>query len=146
VLDDTAVLAPSLRAMALRGRGLQLIELGHLDEAEQSFLESLAIDPDSSVAHKELAYIHRLRSGGEAASLQLAPWPGAPGLHCSSCGEALPDDGDTSSASTELLFPSCAPPEQPAAASPIPTTPECGVCVANQVRCDGFVVRRHRPV
>jgi len=34
VLDDPTQLAPSLRALALRGRGFQLIELGNLDEAE----------------------------------------------------------------------------------------------------------------
>jgi len=140
VLDDTTILAPSLRAMALRGRGLQLIELGHLDEAEQSFVESLAIDPDSPVAHKELEYIHHLRSGGDAAPLETAPWPGAPSRHCSSCGEALTGDEDTNPAAAEPCCPRCAPTEPPASGSSIPTTLECG-CAANEVRCDGFAVR-----
>ncbi len=113
VLEDTAVLAPRLRAMALRGRGLQLIELGRLDEAEQSFQESLTIDPDSPVALKELEYIQHLRCGGEAAPLETAAWPSVQGSQ---------------------------PTEQPGAAASMSTVLDCG-CVVNEVLCDGFGVR-----
>ena len=140
VLEDTAVLAPRLRAVALRGRGLQLIELGHLDEAEQSFKESLTIDPDSPVAQKELEYIHHLRSGGEAAPLETAPWPGAAGQQCSSCGDALPRDQGTGYATSEVFCQRCAPTGGPAGEELIPTILECG-CVVNKVLCDGFAVR-----
>lgn len=45
--------------VALRGIGYTLVELGQLDEAEKVFVESLAIDPDSKVALRELEYIRR---------------------------------------------------------------------------------------
>jgi len=138
VLDETAVLAPSLRAMALRGRGLQLIELGQLDEAEQCFRQSLTVDPDSPVAQKELEYIHHLRSGGETAPLETAPWPGAVGQQCSFCGEALPGDQGTGYATSEVSCQHCAP--TGGGEGLIPTILECG-CVVNEVLCDGFAVR-----
>ncbi|HEY7203044.1 MAG TPA: hypothetical protein VIA61_02035, partial [Methylomirabilota bacterium] len=140
LIDAVPALPPSLRAVALRGRGLQLIELGYLDEAEQSFRESLVIDPDSPVAHKELEYIHHLRSGGEAAPIETASSPGGPSRRCSSCGEVLTGDEDTTPVVAELLCRRCASAERPASGSPLPTPLECG-CVANEVRCDGFAVR-----
>ncbi len=129
MLDNAVVLAPSLRAMALRGRGLQLIELGNLDEAEQCFLESLTIDPDSPVARKELEYIEHLRSGGEAAPLETAVWPKSAPLTCAVCGaETLlnaPDGSD------KVICESCM--QRGSAVL------GCG-CIANQVLCDGFSV------
>lgn len=48
-------------ALAMRGIGFALIELERLDEAEQIFKESLAIDPGNRVAANELNYIRDLR-------------------------------------------------------------------------------------
>jgi tetratricopeptide (TPR) repeat protein len=49
------------RAMALRGVGSSLIELKQLDEAEQTFLASLEIEPGNKLALSELDYIRRQR-------------------------------------------------------------------------------------
>lgn len=53
------------KARALRSRGVSLIDLGKLDEAEQAFNESLKIAPSNKLALNELAYIRRLREGGQ---------------------------------------------------------------------------------
>ena len=55
-----------LHAKILRGKGIQLIDLGELDRAEESLGESLLYDPEDKLAHHELAYIDYLRSGGES--------------------------------------------------------------------------------
>lgn len=127
VLDNAALLAPSVRATALRGRGLQLIELGDLDEAERCFLESLTIDSDSPVAQRELEYIHHLRSGGEAAPLETAAWPKSTSRACAARGSgvllAAPDSGD------KVICEDCT--QRGIAIH------GCG-CMANQVLCDGF--------
>lgn len=49
------------RAMALRGMGSTLIDLGRLDEAEADFNKSLELDPGNPVAMNELGYIRKLR-------------------------------------------------------------------------------------
>jgi Flp pilus assembly protein TadD len=51
------------KARALRCKGVGLIELGKLDEAEKAFNESLQIAPNNKQALNELAYIRRIRSG-----------------------------------------------------------------------------------
>jgi tetratricopeptide (TPR) repeat protein len=56
-------ISPRDRALGLRGRGFQLIELGRLDEAASSFRDSLKLEPNSPVALNELRYIHGLREG-----------------------------------------------------------------------------------
>jgi hypothetical protein len=53
-----------LRAQALRGVGVNLIDLGELDRAEQAFRQSLELQPDSRLAQDELALIARMRSTG----------------------------------------------------------------------------------
>lgn len=97
LLEDVTVLAPLTRATALRGRGFQLIELGRLDEAEQSFLESLEHEPENPRARNELECIHHLRSGGESLPGQLAvAWPQSAGLACAVCGTEVLNAPDTS--------------------------------------------------
>ena len=49
-------------AVALRGVGVTLVELGRFDEAEAALRESLKIDPDSPVAKDELDYIRQVRA------------------------------------------------------------------------------------
>lgn len=52
------------RAAALRGMGSTLIELGRLDEAEESYNKSLEIEPGNRIALGELEYIRNLRAKG----------------------------------------------------------------------------------
>jgi tetratricopeptide (TPR) repeat protein len=63
------------KARALRGRGVSLIDLKRLDEAEQSFRESLKIAPDNQLALRELQYISRIRSGAPAKA-PVGTFPG----------------------------------------------------------------------
>jgi len=51
------------KAVALRGEGFVLTEMGDLDGAEKAYCESLKIEPKNKLAQKELKYIARLRSG-----------------------------------------------------------------------------------
>jgi len=50
------------RAVALRGMGVQLIDLQCLDEAEARLRQSLELDPENGLAKHELVYIAKLRS------------------------------------------------------------------------------------
>lgn len=59
------------RALMLRGRGFALTELGRLDEAEKSYRDSLAVEPNNQRAMNELTYIQRLRAGGPTAPTAL---------------------------------------------------------------------------
>ena len=54
-----------------RGRGFALIELRRLDEAEQSYRDSLVSEPNNPNALRELTYIRQLRAGGPTAPQQL---------------------------------------------------------------------------
>ena len=45
------------QALALRGMGFAYVELGDLDKAEEAQQKSIEIEPDSSVAKRELKYI-----------------------------------------------------------------------------------------
>jgi len=60
-------------ARALRGQGVQLIDLDHLDEAEDALRRSLELEPDSKNAHHELEYIEDLRRKREAEKEKI-PW------------------------------------------------------------------------
>jgi tetratricopeptide (TPR) repeat protein len=51
-----------VRAVALRGLGVALIELDQLDEAERALNQSLEIAPDHPVALNELKYIEQVRA------------------------------------------------------------------------------------
>jgi len=69
VLDVGPLVTEEDRAIALRGKGVQLIDLGQLDAAEKALEESLKYDPDSRIAHGELEYIADLRSGGRKRAI-----------------------------------------------------------------------------
>lgn len=51
-------------ASALRGKGIVLIEMFLLAEAESAFRESLKLEPVSEIAYYELKYIEHLKAGG----------------------------------------------------------------------------------
>lgn len=60
-------------ARALRGQGVELIDLDRLDEAKGALTRSLELEPDSKVARNELQYIDELTHRPEAAAQRL-PW------------------------------------------------------------------------
>lgn len=68
--------APSQMALAWRGQGAQLIDLGRLDEAEDALRESLKWEPESETAEKELEYIDKLREkqAEEGKKREELPW------------------------------------------------------------------------
>ncbi len=64
---------PDQTARALRGKGVQLIDLDRLDEAEAALQQSLRLEPDNDIAHKELEYIEQLRKQ-RADTKEKIPW------------------------------------------------------------------------
>jgi tetratricopeptide (TPR) repeat protein len=62
-------LPDQIHARALRGRGIALIDLNRLNEAEADLRRSLQFDPDSRVALGEIEYIARLRAGAPPTTL-----------------------------------------------------------------------------
>jgi len=78
---------PHELAVALRGRGFVLIELGDLDRAQAAFMQSLEIEQDNQIAHNELRYIAQLRSGGLAASTDVVPTLAPSTNKCAACGQ-----------------------------------------------------------
>jgi hypothetical protein len=73
-------------AMARRGRGFNLIELGRLDEAEEAYLSSLEIEPGNSIAVNELKYIKHLRTGGGIAAGRITATRAPDPFRCLLCG------------------------------------------------------------
>jgi len=62
-----------VRAKALRGAGVTLIDLGRLDEAQTMLEKSLAVEPDNDLARSKLAYIDHLRRGGRPTERPRKP-------------------------------------------------------------------------
>jgi tetratricopeptide (TPR) repeat protein len=60
-------------ARALRGQGVQLVDLNRLDEAEAALQRSLELEPDSETARNELGYIADLHTQREAKKKET-PW------------------------------------------------------------------------
>lgn len=60
--------AAYLEAVALRGSGFALIELGDLPAARQAYEASLQRDPESKIAANELIYIQQLQQKADADS------------------------------------------------------------------------------
>ena len=66
--------APSSQiARALRGQGVQLLDLDRSDEAEDALRRSLELEPDSQTAQNELRYIADLRRKREEEKDEV-PW------------------------------------------------------------------------
>ncbi|MBC7805054.1 MAG: hypothetical protein H7145_02775 [Akkermansiaceae bacterium] len=72
VVAQGDAIVPELQAVALRGKGFQLIELARLVEAETAFRDSLKVDPRNPIALHELKYIRHLRDGGEMVGTQFS--------------------------------------------------------------------------
>ena len=60
-LEKRPWITPHQQALAMRGMGYALIELGKLKQAEKMYLRSLKIEPNSKVALQELDYIRKLK-------------------------------------------------------------------------------------
>jgi tetratricopeptide (TPR) repeat protein len=76
-------------AVARRGRGFVLIELGRLDEAEAAFTSSLEIEPGNEIALGELQYIKQLRQGGNRSPGKAVPTQTSRLFDCAVCGKSL---------------------------------------------------------
>lgn len=76
-------------AVARRGRGFVLIEMGRLDDAENAFLSSLELEPGNEVTLGELAYIEHLREGGDVASIGVVTSTGPNPSTCAVCGRGF---------------------------------------------------------
>ena len=61
-LKSHGYVSPKMKAVALRGKGVNLINLGQLDLAEKCLKESLEYEPGNELAKKELIVIAGLRS------------------------------------------------------------------------------------
>ncbi|MFH1876868.1 MAG: tetratricopeptide repeat protein [Candidatus Omnitrophota bacterium] len=61
------------RAVALRGAGFTLTELGRLAEAETLYERSLDLEPGNNVALNELSYIRHRKRGGAAGTTEMIP-------------------------------------------------------------------------
>ena len=88
--EGVATMGPELmatyRAVALRGKGFQLIELGQLDASEKCFHDSLMLEPGNTIAIRELQYIEHLRQGGRTGGMQTVTTGFPQGLQCTVCG------------------------------------------------------------
>ncbi len=83
-------------AVAQRGRGFVLIELGKLDEAEKAFRYSLELEPGNELAQGELEYIAHLRQGGAATQGQVVAPSGPNILTCQVCGKEFTTGSEAS--------------------------------------------------
>ena len=62
IISFTGFVTHHNKAVALRGKGFIMIEMGNLSEAENAFYQSQKFEPDSELAIKELKYIQQLRN------------------------------------------------------------------------------------
>jgi tetratricopeptide (TPR) repeat protein len=96
IYDQVRELGPFVSAhdiaLARRGRGFVLIEMGDLDGAEASLRSSLELEPESEVALGELKYIEHLRRGGTSAPSGAVDASGPDMSRCAACGEPF-DEG-----------------------------------------------------
>jgi Flp pilus assembly protein TadD len=70
-LDKNICINDADKARTLRGKGVTLIDMGQLDEAEKTLYESLKFEPNNPVAIGELNYVDKLRNGAQKQKLQL---------------------------------------------------------------------------
>jgi tetratricopeptide (TPR) repeat protein len=110
VLDRGEACAPPHRAAAFRMSAASAIELGLLDDAERALRVSLTLDPGSTIAKEELAYIDYLRAGGKPTeAVTKKRGPGVMGDHvCSRCGGKWTEEGTVSTTPGGPLVYACA--------------------------------------
>lgn len=91
--DEVNAIGPHVSArdlaIAQRGRGFALIEMGRLDEAEAAFHASLEIEPGNKVALHELAYIDHLRLDGAPKPPEMVATTSPRLSECGVCGKRL---------------------------------------------------------
>lgn len=88
VVEVGPYVSPPDLAVARRGRGFVLIEMGKLDDAEAAFRASLELDPESEIALSELEYIAHLREGGSLVEGFESVETNGPDLSsCAICGK-----------------------------------------------------------
>lgn len=81
---------PLLKGTILRGKGVQMIELGKLELAESFLNESLMYDPQNKRTLDELTYIQMLKEGAPPVDLEISvsvPRQKIP--FCCQCGKPL---------------------------------------------------------
>jgi tetratricopeptide (TPR) repeat protein len=89
-IQDVGAFVPARqRAVALRGMGAQLTELGRLDEALRAYSDSLRYER-SDLAVVEMRYIHGLLAGAPPTSLKVTR-PPEQYMVCYKCGSAFRD-------------------------------------------------------
>lgn len=102
--------SPEHYAVALRGAGVQLIDLHQLHDAEESLKLSLHYDPENEIALHELNYIQALRR--ESSIGNDTPIPELPTrpLRCDQCGSHQLFGGhfDQQEQGSQLLCRTCA--------------------------------------
>lgn len=83
----------AVKARALRGMGVELVELGQLDFAEQCLKESLKYDPNNEVAFNELRYIYTRKAEGNHdpvnAPINLHTLSMTAHRRCDNCGKEI---------------------------------------------------------
>lgn len=72
-LSSSQMDARSTRSRALRSRGVALIDLQRLDDAERALNASLELDPGNAATREELRYIAELRAGGPTRPTEVQP-------------------------------------------------------------------------
>jgi tetratricopeptide (TPR) repeat protein len=80
-----------VKAAALRGKGVQLIELGNLELARMCLEASLEYEPSNHSAINELLYISRIHSDTAAAPL-VRSMSEPNHYQCRTCGKVLNDE------------------------------------------------------
>jgi len=96
-LQSRLYIPSSAKVLALRGKGVVLIEMEELDLAKKCLIESLEYEPNNELALKELEYLSFLKTGGDAAPMSHKLIKSAMSERkCSICGKELitPYDGE----------------------------------------------------
>jgi tetratricopeptide (TPR) repeat protein len=116
--DVGPFVTPRVKAMAHRGEGVVLADLGRLDEAEGRLRESQRYEPNSPIARDELLYVYHLRADGLPSPVKVVPSAGPP-VGCGGCkstdlagGKAAPVNGKVVFACPRCLAKPDAPPAE----------------------------------
>ncbi len=103
-LTSRSHITTSAKAKALRGKGVQLIELGRMEEAEVCLQDSLRLEPDNELAYNELIYISKLKLGDAPSPSIGLERREVPVNLCSSCGKELGTEGAVFNKKGKLIY------------------------------------------